>query len=379
MKNSTKKVHRAVKKSIFKIIFSLRRKKAPIKKERRKIKKLSPSILTKPSENPIISPKGENVWEAWQTFNPGVILLKDRIHFMYRAIGEDSISRFGYASSGDGFKIDERLPYPVYGHKTKERTFNIHSYFSGGSFGGAEDPRIVRVNGEDTLYMTYTACDKGLGVAITSIKVNNFLRKEWKWKQPKLISAPGEFHKNWVIFPEKIKGKYAILHSISPKISVAYRDSLKFKEGEYIESHYDCNIRRKKNCWDNWVKGAGAPPIKTKAGWLLFYHAIDDNEPSKYKVGALLLDLTDPTKILHRSKEPILEPDERYENNGYKAGIVYVSGAVVKNGELLVYYGASDSYIGIAHANLEEFLKALTLKKEAKPKLKTRPLKKKIL
>lgn len=363
MKKLTKKVYKVIKKLR---IFSLKRKKG--------VKKLSPLILTKPSENPVILPKGENGWESWQTFNPGVVLLNDRVHFVYRAIGEDSISRLGYASSNDGLTIDERLTYSVYEHYIKNPSFNIFSYFSGGSFGGAEDPRIVQVNEEDTLYMTYTACDNGLGIAITSIKINDFLNKKWKWEPPKLISKLGETHKNWVIFPEKINGKYAILHSISPEISIAYYDSLKFKKGEYIKSFYDGSIRRK-NCWDSLVRGAGAPPIKTKAGWLLFYHAIDDRDPGKYKVGVMLLDSTDPTKILHRSKEPVLKPEECYENNGYKAGIVYVSGAVVKNGELLVYYGASDSYICVAKAPLDEFLEAL--KKDAKPKFRRRTLKKK--
>jgi len=340
-------------------------------KRRRKKTELE---LVRFTENPIISPRRENGWEAWQTFNPGVILLRARIHFLYRAIGEDGISRFGYAASDDGFYIDERIPYPVYEHKIKAPSFNIYSYFSGGSFGGAEDPRIVRVNKEDTLYMTYTACDNGLGVALTSIKIADFLNKKWNWKLPKLISKPGEFHKNWVLFPEKINGQYAILHSICPEISIAFRDSLEFKEGEYIESQYDCNFRRK-NCWDNWLRGAGAPPIKTRVGWLLFYQAMDENDPGKYKVGVMLLDLNDPTKVLHHSREPVLEPEANYENAGFKAGVVYVTGAVVKNGELLVYYGASDSYIGVAHANLEEFLK--TLIKEEKPKLKIKPLKKK--
>ncbi len=368
------------------------RKRATPKQKRKK----SNVELVKFTENPIILPKKENGWEAWQTFNPGVILLNDKIRFLYRAIGEDGISRLGYAASEDGFHIDERLPYPVYEHKTphqnpalqqveygtgefgagqvKNPSFNIFSYFSGGSFGGAEDPRIVQVNKEDVLYMTYTACDSGLGVALTSIKVNDFLNKNWKWKPPKLISKPGEFHKNWVIFPEKIKGQYVILHSISPEISIAFRDTLEFKEGEFIESYYDGDFRRK-NCWDNWVRGAGASPLKTGAGWLLFYQAMDESDPGKYKVGVMLLDLYEPTKILHRSQEPVLEPEEDYENNGFKAGVVYVTGAVVKSGELLVYYGAADSYIGVAHANLEEFLKVLA--KEAKPKLKTKPLKKK--
>jgi len=292
---------------------------------------------------------------------------------MYRAIGQDGISRLGYACSNDGFVINERLSSPVYGHKIKDRKFNIYSYFSGGSFGGAEDPRLIRVNEEDVLYMIYTACDQGLRVALTSIKIKDFLSKNWRWTPSRLISPPGEVHKNWVIFPEKINGKYAILHSISPEISIAYRDSLIFKEGEYIQSFYDGAVQTK-NGWEHWIRGVGAPPIKTRAGWLLFYHAMDEDW-GKYKVGAILLDLNDPTKILCRAAKPILEPKELYENNGYKPGVAYVSGAVVKDGTLLVYYGCSDSYIGVAHMNLDEFLKMM--KKEAKPKLKLRTLKKK--
>lgn len=355
-----------------------------------------------------------------------------KVHFLYRAIGEDGISRLGYAVSRDGFTIDERLSSPVYEHRNGDRKFNVYSYFSGGSFGGAEDPRLIRVDNEDVLYMTYTACDNGLRVGLTSIKVDDFINKKWKWRLPTLISPPDEVHKNWVIFPEKIEvtdnevlsggkrqvtlenrhtlpsrnvfrklldwlhgrpsssftsmkgqdfqlakqimnSKYAILHSISPKISVAYRDSLEFQEGEYIQSYYNGNGRRK-NCWDSWVRGAGAPPLKTTRGWLLLYHAIDESDSSKYKVGAMLLDFHDATKILYRSQEPILEPEEDYENDGFKRGIIYVSGAVIKDGELLVYYGASDSYIGVAHANVEEFIEALT--KGIKPKLKAKALKK---
>lgn len=353
-----------------------KKKSATIRRTKKKPgkKKNSAPTLTRSFENPIILPQSQNGWEEWQTFNPGVILLDDKVHFLYRAIGGDGTSRFGYAASKDGFAVDERLPYPIYEHKPTNFVFNYHSFASGGSFGGAEDPRIVRVSEEDVLYMTYTACGNGLGVALTSIKVADFLDKKWKWRKPRLISKPGEIHKNWVIFPEKINGRYAILHSISPQISIAYREDLEFMEGEYIESYYDGNVRRR-NCWDNWVRGAGAPPVKTDAGWLLFYQAMDESDPGKYKVGAMLLDLDNPTKILHRSREPVLEPEEDYENNGFKAGVVYVTGAAVKNGELLVYYGAADSYIGVAHANLEQFLEVLT--KETKPKFRLRILKQK--
>ncbi|GBD34146.1 1,4-beta-mannosyl-N-acetylglucosamine phosphorylase [bacterium HR34] len=382
-KSENKKTRTSIKeKGVKKTSKKKETKKKDSKKVSRKGKVTKVKTIKKPShlefvryeENPIIAPKEENEWEAWQTFNPTAIVLNNQVHFLYRAVGKDGISRFGYALSNDGFIIDERLPYPVYEHKIPRPVFNIYSYFSGGSWGGAEDPRIVRVNNEDTLYMTYTACDNCLGIAITSIKLEDFLNRRWKWKDPKIISKPGEVHKNWVIFPEKINGKYAILHSINPNISIAYRDSLEFKEGEYIESYYKPEFRE--NCWDNWTRGVGPVPIKTEYGWLIFYHAISANDFGKYKVGAMLLDLKDPTKILVRSPYPILEPNDIYENNGCKSGVVYASGAVVKDGNILIYYGASDSYVCVAYANLEEFLTALI--KNQKLKLITQTLKRKI-
>lgn len=92
------------------------RKKRKLKKERQ------PSViaLIKSEENPIIAPKPENEWEAWQTFNPGVILLGGKVHFLYRAIGKDGISRLGYAVSHDGFTIDERLSFPAYQEQLKK-------------------------------------------------------------------------------------------------------------------------------------------------------------------------------------------------------------------------------------------------------------------
>lgn len=358
---------RVYKKAARKAIKKVTRKARKTKKET-----VSELALNKHLDNPIIGPRQENDWEAWQTFNPGAILLGDTIHFLYRAIGKDGISRLGYASSVDGFCIDKRPAAPAYEHQVSERSFNVFSYFSGGSWGGAEDPRIVRVGDEDILYMTYTACDGDLRVGLTSIRMEDFLNGKWKWQPPVLISPPGEVHKNWVIFPEKINGKYAILHSINPKVSVEYFDSLNFDGLTHLRSYRGDKPRA--GAWDKWVRGVGAVPIKTKYGWLVFYHAMD-NDWSKYKVGAMLLDLHDPTKVLARATEPVLEPSEHYENNGFKCGVVYVSGAVVKDGQLLVYYGGADSCVCAAHVNLDEFVEAL--KKEKQPKLKEKTAKRK--
>ncbi len=338
--------------------------KKPIVARKKPARKTALKVSAK---NPILSPRAEHAWEAWQTFNPGVISLDGKVHFMYRAIGNDGVSRLGYAASRDGFVIEERLPRPAFEHRAVMGPYTYHSYISGGSWGGAEDPRIVRVGDEDRLYMTYTACDGGLRVGLTSIKITDFLNKKWKWKPSVLISPPGEVHKNWVIFPEKINGKYAILHSINPEIAVEYVDNLDFKDAVPIKSAHGGKPR--KQGWDKWVRGVGPIPLKTPYGWLVFYHAMDDDW-GKYKVGAMLLDLNDPTQVLARAKEPVLEPTELYGEAGFKPGVVYAPGAVIKGKKLLLYYGVADSYAGVAQADFAEFIDEL--KKDAVPKLKAR-------
>lgn len=347
--------------------------KPKIKKRKRKyIKKKLKLIFRKPSaikllktkKNPIIKPKQENNWEAWQTFNPAVILLDSKVHFLYRAIGTDGISRLGYAMSVDGFEIDERLEYPIYEHNPKQYQFNIHSYFSGGSWGGCEDPRIVRIDNEDKLYITYTACDQGLRVGLNSININDFLNKNWNWNNPKLISEPNKVNKNWVIFPEKINSKYAILHSIKPEIKIDYLDNLNFENPKYIKSEHGGIPKDNEKCWHNFVRGVGPTPIKIDDGWLIFYHAMDNINPGHYKLGAMILDFNNPSKVLYRAQEPILEPSEFYENNGFKPGVVYSSGAIVKDENLLVYYGGADSYVCVAYINFNEFINSIKFGKK---------------
>jgi predicted GH43/DUF377 family glycosyl hydrolase len=344
-------------------------KKTGIKKSAADTRKKQPSPvrLKRSPRNPIITPAQNNDWESWQTFNPAAIEEGGVVHLLYRALGSDGISRLGYAASPDGVAISQRLPDPVFTAPARrgDRDARRIVYSSGGGWGGCEDPRLVRIGRR--VYMTFVAFD-GWGsvqMALTSIDLNDFLDKRWKWKAPALMSAPGEVHKNWVLFPEKINGKFAILHSISPKIMIDYLDTLDgFDEGAYIESAYGTKLQNRR--WDSWVRGAGAPPIRTKHGWLLLYHAMDRKDPGRYKLGAMILDMKDPTRVRARSKEPILEPDEWYENQGHKSGVIYSCGAVVKDGALLVYYGGADSVVCVARAELEPFLQALLDKKTPK-------------
>jgi predicted GH43/DUF377 family glycosyl hydrolase len=195
-------------------------------------------------------------------------------------------------------------------------------------------------------------------MAMTSITLDDFISRRWNWKKPVLISPPGEIHKNWVLFPDKINGKYAILHSISPKIMIDYFKSLDELDG----NNFIYSVHQGSPLWgsrDKLIRGVGPAPIKTKYGWLVLYHKMERHDSHRYKLWAMILDEEDPTRILHNSSQPILEPDEWYENEGYKGGVVYSCGAVVKDGQLFVYYGGADKVSCVATANLEAFLKEL--------------------
>ncbi|MBS3902961.1 MAG: hypothetical protein KGZ30_01130 [Anaplasmataceae bacterium] len=356
--------------------------KNPISKKkvtRREVVVRRPSKTLERSEiNPIITPKSDNAWESWQTFNPAAVYEGGKFHLLYRAIGEGGYSVLGYASSSDGHVVDERHPFPAYvrsSEKKKLYEVPILTYASGGGGwnGGAEDPRLTRI--DDDLYLIYTAFDgwSSLRLALTSISLDDFLKKNWDWKEPVFISPPMEIHKNWVLFPEKVQGKFAILHDIDPEISIDYFDSLDELDGKkYIHSKYQRRIV--KDRWDSIARGVGPPPIKTPYGWLVLYHAIDHRDPGRYKLGAMILDLKDPTKILHRASRPILEPDEEYENNG-KPGVIYSCGAVVVDGILYVYYGGADAVTCVATADFKKFVGDLM--KDVSPLLKRRSSKKK--
>ena len=199
---------------------------------------------------------------------------------------------------------------------------------------------------------------------MTSIALDDLKHKRWKWAPPTFLSPQQQVHKNWVLFPEKIFGKFAMIHSVSPKVEIAYRDDIsKVGTSEPLitsteRARVDI-VDSKSGFWHNRMRGAGAPPIKTSFGWLLFYHAMHEHEPHKYKLGAMLLDKDNPSKVIARAPTPVLEPEAHYENNGAKPGIVYASGTTVHDDKLTLYYGAADNFICSASASFSEFVHKL--------------------
>lgn len=322
------------------------------------------AVLQRFEGNPILEPVLGHWWESKAVFNPAALYEDGKVHILYRAIGDSDESVLGYAASTDGFHIDERLNWPVYcspeleGTGEEEKVKEVDYVSGGGGFGGCEDPRLTRI--DDRVYMTYVAYDgySPPRVALTSIHIRDFLAKKWQWERPVLISPPGVVDKNACILPEKINSQYVIFHRIYPDILVDFVDDLNF-DGKTRWLRGEFKIRPRVAYWDSRKVGAGAPPIKTKDGWLLIYHAIGECDSSRYKIGAMLLDLEDPVRVLFRSNTPVLEPQARYENEGWKSGVVYPCGAVVIKDRLLVYYGGADKVTCVASVKLEDFVNQL--------------------
>jgi len=307
------------------------------------------------NKNPILEPSSRNAWEAKAVFNPAAVYLNKRNHIVYRAMSHDNTSVLGYASSKDGFRIDKRLPYPIY---TPREHFEEKTSENGLS--GCEDPRITKFN--DKLYMTYTAFNGKIArVALTSIKADDFAKQKWNFKRPILISPPNVYNKNCVLFPEKVKRKYVFLHRGDGKnIWIDFVSSLSFKKEKYLGGRILLETRQDK--WDSLKIGAAAAPIKTDQGWLLFYHGVSETS-RYYRVGAVLLDLTNPKKVIARMSTPLLSPRMLYEEEGQVGNVVFPCNAVLRKNKIFLYYGGADSVVCVATISFKKLMKALLKEK----------------
>lgn len=300
--------------------------------------------------NPIIAPIG-NVWENKATFNPGAIHLKGTTHILYRAMGQDNTSVIGYASSKNGDTIDERLPEPVY---TPRASFEQKGVPDGNS--GCEDPRLTKVGGN--IYLCYTAYNgtQPPSVAFSYLSESDFLAHRWKWSPPQTITPLNVDDKDACLFPEKVDGKYLIFHRLDNMVSADFVPSLSF-EARRLPNRFQV-LSPRPGMWDGVKVGIAAPPLKTKKGWLLFYHGV--SESKTYRVGAVLLDLKNPTDVLARTAAPIMQPREPYETEGQVPRVVFPCGATRVGDMVTLYYGGGDSVVCGARVSLKKLLTILS-------------------
>ena len=199
---------------------------------------------------------------------------------------------------------------------------------------GIEDCRVTEI--DHTYYLTYTAVsDSGVGVGLRTTL-------DWKtFSAPTMMLPP--HNKDCAMFDEKINGKFYALHRPSSKeIGGNYIWLCDSIDGERWGNH-KCLIKTRTGMWDSARVGAGASPIKTSKGWLEIYHGA--NSEHKYCLGAFLMDLEHPSRVIGRTVEPIMVPTENYELSGFFGQVVFTNGHIVDGDELTIYYGAADEFV----------------------------------
>ncbi|MBI5291855.1 MAG: glycosidase [Chloroflexi bacterium] len=285
--------------------------------------------------NPILLPDPASDWETYNVFNPAVSYHNGLFHMHYRAQGLDWISRIGYAVSEDGIRWN-RLRRPVLEPANESEAR------------GVEDPRVTELEGG--FYMAYTA--------YASSPIGSFNITPMFARSRNLISwerigplVRGEDNKDHALFPRRIHGRYVSLHRRPPRVWLAESDDLVAWSEALMRPVFG---PREDNRWDCKRVGGNGVPIETPHGWLVFYHAYDQQHV--YRLGVCLLDLDDPGRVLHRPLEPIFEPEELWELRGDVPNVVFSCANIVVNGRVYVYYGAADHVIGLATCDFDELL-----------------------
>lgn len=311
--------------------------------------------------NPILTPAG-NSWEKLATFNPAALYVDGEIHLFYRAIGDhrNYVSCFGHAIFNEKLELLERQEKPWLAPDMRiwwEKS--------------VEDPRISEIDGE--LYMTYVVTPtpappiklrKRLNLSdpfesITRIHLVKISNDFNTFKRLGVITPYDADERDTVLFPERINGKIALLHRPSRWIGGNYgteRPSVWFAYlNEEFWMAYDHRLVMKpEEGWESYKIGPGCPPIKTEKGWLLIYHGVDHERC--YRVGAALLDLDKPWKVIARSKNPIMVPEEPYEAHGDMPNVVFPEGAAIIKDELFLFYGGADKVCCAASVGLYELV-----------------------
>lgn len=227
--------------------------------------------------------------------------------------------------------ISERVIFPVSATEQK----------------GIEDARFVKFtedNGEVTYYATYTAYD-GMTILPKLISTKDFYNF-------KILPINGEIaqNKGMALFPRKINGKYAMLCRID-----GVNNYLAFSDNINIWRHAQM-IQQPKYPWEFVQLGNAGSPIETEEGWLMITHSVGPMR--EYTLGATLLDLDNPEKVIGRLNHPLIMPDDS-EREGYVPNVIYSCGSVIHNGELVIPYAMSDWASTYATINLQELLTAL--------------------
>ncbi len=304
--------------------------------------------LERLAANPLIRPSQISFTRASGTFNPGVAIdrASGRVVLLVRVFEEDTLrSCLVLALSSDGLEIDEILDRPAIAREAPYEEW------------GVEDPRITWLEDEQRYAITYTGYSPA-GPRVCLITTDDLLAPgRYRRHGPRIAGD----NKNCVVFPEKVDGQYVILHRPMPRIVCTRVSSL--------ETEWPVNgvplIGPRPESWRSSRVGAGAPPIRTRLGWLFPFHgATTIEEGNVYSMGWCVLDLNNPETVLYVSDAPALVPEAPYEIElrdipqadpaNFRTGVrvVFPQGLVELRDDLLIYYGAAD--VSVAGARVRK-------------------------
>jgi predicted GH43/DUF377 family glycosyl hydrolase len=326
-------------------------------------------------DNPILSPNPRNAWERLVTTNPGVWYDADnhQVLMLYRAAGDDPQHKvhLGLAVSDDGYRFRRTSDEPVFSPSV-----------DGFDAGCVEDPRIVKIG--EWFYVTYAVRPFPPGEYWKSVADRSYhrpevpeefpwilrtnatatglaLTKDFKtWIRAGRITSPIVDDRDVILFPERVGGKFVMLHRpmnwVGPDFSTE-NPAMWISSGDDLLAMNNATLLAKAEFdWERKI-GGNTPPIKTPHGWLTLYHAVGPD--GHYRLGAMLLDLENPSIVRYRTRNWIFQPEEEFELKGYYNGVCFPCGTCVIDGTFFVYYGGADKYVGVATCAFQELIDEL--------------------
>lgn len=291
------------------------------------------------SENPII--KRNPLPGVARIFNSAVVPYMGEFIGVFRAEKTDGVPMLylGYSKDGINWTYEKDMIKMV--NEKGEPYMPRYAY----------DPRLIKV--EDTYYIIW--CTDFYGAALGLAKTTDF--KSFVRLENPFIP----FNRNGVLFPRKLNGNYVLLSRPSDSGHTPFGDIFLSESPDltYWGKHRHVMTKSGAQWWQALKIGGGAAPIETSEGWLLFYHGVTGTcNGYVYSMGAAILDLENPSMVKYRSDSFILTPEEWYEERGFVGNVVFPCAALTDadTGRIAIYYGAADSYVGMAFTTIDEIV-----------------------
>jgi beta-1,4-mannooligosaccharide/beta-1,4-mannosyl-N-acetylglucosamine phosphorylase len=296
-------------------------------------------VIWRHNQNPIIDRNPTK--STARAYNSAVVPFKDGFAGVFRADHKDGKARIHVGFSKDALKWE--LEDEVIQWKDENGQPYQPNY--------AYDPRVVKI--EDTYYIVWCTDFGGAALGLGATKdFKEFVRLE----NPFI-----PFNRNGVLFPRKINGKYLLLSRPSDSGHTPFGDIFISESPDltYWGRHRRVMTRGGSGWWQDVKIGAGPIPIETTEGWLLFYHGVSGTcNGFVYSMGAAILDIDNPAKVLYRCKDYLLTPERNYETTGFVPNVAFPCATLhdAETGRIAIYYGAADTYTAVAYTKVDELV-----------------------